>query len=326
MMPSASEDEIVLHALQEATRSLGIDLEHSLKRLGLSPRLLAPPGRFAASHLLNYLLEDMAQHYHCQDLALHVADKLSAPQLGLPARVLSLSLDLENGLDKAAQFPVFYRDTCYWQHSVMAGQVTLSKPASPFGSQFFRQRNVFGTAQMFMLLRQLTGKLWHADAVSFSFSDPGGNFTQTYRAFFNCELHFNQVVDAIHFSDEFLNYQFAGSDVNMLRMLEARIVTMQRELLRQRDFLDQARLLIDQRLNFSTCTLDELAVYMNRSEGQLSGDFDSSGMTFDALLHQRRVERAKYYATALRAPANVIAAALFPGSNETDCTALIPEG
>ncbi|WP_317930589.1 AraC family transcriptional regulator ligand-binding domain-containing protein [Halioxenophilus sp. WMMB6] len=312
MKPIVSQDADVLNSLRLATKNLGIELEDAVIKMGLPPDLLKTPDQFVPSLLFNSLFEYLAQDYHCHDLALHAANLLQAPQLGLPARVMSLSRNFKEALDKAAQYGAFYRDTGPWQHQVSDGLVTLFKPANPFGSQHFRQRNLFGTAQMYQLICQLSGNLWRPSRVSFSFPDPGARFTYTFHDFFQCDLAFNQAVDAIHFPEGYLEFNITSADAYLLRGVEMHIEALQQEVMTGNDLLARAKLIINQRLSFASCTLEELASYMATTPESLSQHLAEQGLSFDDLLEQQISEKANYYLTEFHAPAELILSALMP--------------
>ncbi|MAY38206.1 MULTISPECIES: AraC family transcriptional regulator ligand-binding domain-containing protein [Spongiibacter] len=316
MRPFLSDEEDVLNAFLKACNELGIDAKDALKSLDLAPSLLASPEKLVPSHLFNQLLEEVARLYHCHDLALRVAQQLGAPRLGLPGRLMAYSLDLRSGLNKAEHYAVYYQDTGYWQQHTDNGLVTLSKQPSPFASEYNHQRNLLGTAQLFLLLRQITGGFWQASQLSFSFPDPGGKFTDTFRAFFRCELRFSQPSDAIHFAEEYLDTDLSTADPGALKSLENQISAFQAELLGEQAPLGRARLLLDQRLRFASCDFSELAFYMGISKEALRQTFRDAASSFDEFRRERQAERAQYYERVFHAPTALLARAIAPEASD----------
>jgi hypothetical protein len=194
--------------------------------------------------------------------------------------------------------------------------VTLFKPASNFSRKHFRQRNLLGTAQMFLLLGNLSENLWRPNKLSFSFANPGAKFSQTFHDFFDCELHFDQVNDEISFPANYLKFTIRTSDPTLLRGIELQIKTLQSNLLHDRDFIDRARLLIDQRLRFAYCSEDELAFYMKVSNTELENELRQANSSFKLLLEQQIYARATDYLNNFHAPSNLIASALMPENTE----------
>jgi|GEM_PF-1985251 hypothetical protein len=312
MKHTLTEDEDVLHALFEACKSLGIDLKDAASKSGLPAKLLTLPNHFVSSHLFNYLLETIAIKYHCQDFALHLANKLQTPELGLPTTVMSLSSDFKAGLERASQYSAYYQDTGYWRHQICEEQVTLIKSANNLSSKYYRQRNLLGTAQMFLLLNTLSSHLWQPKKVCFSFSNPGAKFSDTFHEFFNCELIFDQPNDSISFPAEYLEFNISSSDPVLLRSMEVHIRGLQEELLHDRDIVERARLIIDERLRFAHCSEDELAFYLKLSAADLQGEFAKAKTDFTELLEQQISARAAFYTQRCHVPMDIVLTSLMP--------------
>lgn len=312
MKHTLTEDEDVLHALFEACKSLGIDLKDAASKAGLPAKLLTLPNHFVPSHLFNYLLETIAKKYHCQDFALHLANKLQTPELGLPTTVMSLSSDFKTGLEHASNYCAYYQDTGYWRHQICDEQVTLIKSANRLSSTYYRQRNLLGTAQMFLLMNTLSSHLWQPKKVCFSFSDPGAKFSQTFHKFFDCELIFDQPNDSISFPVDYLEFSISSSDPMLLRSMEAHIRGLQEELLHDRNIVERARLMIDERLRFAHCSEDELAFYMKLSTADLRSELEKANTNFTEVLEQQISARAVFYSKRCHVPMDIVLSSLMP--------------
>ena len=324
MKSPLSQDVDVLNALKSATQTIGFDLQDAVIGLGLPPDLLKSPDQFVPSQLFNCLLESIARDYHCHDIALKVAQNLHSPQLGLPARVMELSPNLRIALDKATQYGAFYRDTCPWQHQVSDSEVAIYKLNTDIGSQHLRQRSVLGTAQMYLLLRKLSGNNWHPHRVSFSSPDPGARFSDTYKDFFNCEIDFDQPINAVHFSEHYLDYSIATSNNTLLQTIEHHIQGLQRELTKDGDLITKAKLIINQRLNFGYCSINELTHDLSTTKELLLDELHSHGLNFESLMEQQISEKANYYLTEFHAPTELILSSLMP-QNEPRLNDLLTE-
>jgi hypothetical protein len=312
MKPTLTEDEDVLHALFETCKSLGIDLKDAASKSGLPAKLLTLPNHFVPSHLFNYLLENIAKKYHCQDFALHLANKLQRSELGLPTTVMSLCSNFKTGLEHASHYSAYYQDTGYWRHEICDEQVTLIKSANSLSSKYYRQRNLLGTAQMFLLLNTLSSDLWQPKKVCFSFPDPGAKFSDTFHDFFDCELIFDQPNDSISFPADYLEFSISSSDPMLLRSMEVHIKGLQEELLQGRDFVERARLLIDERLRFSHCSEEELAFYMKLSCAELRSELKQANTNFSQLVEQQISDRAAFYAERCHVPMDIVLSSLMP--------------
>jgi hypothetical protein len=258
MKQDLSENGDILNALREATKSLGIDLEKVFLELGLPKTLIRSPEQLVSSHIFNIVLETIARDYHCKDFALHLAKALYAPRLGFPAQIMAYSATIRSGLEAAEQYRIFYQDTHHWQHSISEGQVTIFKPSNDF-VKHFQQRNLFGTAQIFMHLSRLSNNIWQPNKISFSFADPLGLFTDKFETFFECELAFDRPFDGVHFKEDYLDFNIVTTDLPMLRSAKQQIGALQQALFNGKEFIDRARLLLNQRLRFSYCTEADLA-------------------------------------------------------------------
>jgi len=312
MTKFVSQDEDVLNALKTATHRIGIDLPDAAMNLGLPPDLLANPDQFVPSQLFNCLLESIARDYHCRDLALKIAEHLETPALGLPTRMMALSKTFGDALAIATQYSAYYRDTGHWQHQIGEDGVTLFKALNPTANSYFQQRSLLGTAQMYRLLQHWSGNAWQPSAVSFSFSDPGARFTDTFKQFFATELRFDQAFDGIHFPVDCLGLNITTANDQLLYGVLAHIDSLEQEINKGGDLISQARLVINQRLSFASCNLEELAYYLNVSADSLSAELDAQGLSFEQLLEQQIAEKANYYLTEFHAPTELILSALMP--------------
>lgn len=89
---------------------------------------------------------------------------------------------------------------------------------------------------------------------------------------------------------------------------------LQEELVHGRDFIDRARLIVDERLRFAHCSEDELAFYMEVSAAELEDELSQANSSFKKLLEQQIYKRAQDYLRKFQAPSKVIASALMPNN------------
>lgn len=312
MKPFISQDADLLNAAKQAATNIGFDLQDALIDLGLPPELLNNPDQFVPSQLFNCLLERTAKSYHCKDFALHVARNLQNPSLGLPTRLMALSANLRDALNRAGQYGAFYRDTSHWQHQIGEQKVSFAKTASSFSSEHCPQRNLLGTAQMYLVITQLANYAWRPSLVSFSISDPGARFRDTFDEFFQCPIKFDQSKDGLEFDLEYLDAPIASANPELLRGVEMHIESLQAELNQGGDVLSRARLIINQRLNFGNCTLEALANFLQLSPSQLIESLDQAETNFAQLMEQQIAEKATYYLTQFHAPTELVLQAMMP--------------
>lgn len=314
MTKLVSQDEDLLAALKAATGDIGIDLNDAAMSLGLPPDLLANPHQIVPSQLFNCLLEAIANDYHCPDIALKVAENITEPTLGLPTRIMGLSPTLGDGLQKATQYSAFYRDTAHWQHQYGEHLVTLYKTTDPAYLQNFKQRNLLGIALFYRLLIEWSDSNWLPNKVSLTMADPGHNFSQTFEQFFATDIAFNNPLDGIHLPLNCINEKICTADDQVLQGVVAHINNLQHEINQGEDLIGRARLIVNQRLSFATCTLADLALYLAVEPETLTTELQEHGLTFEQLLEQQICEKAHYYLTEMHAPIELILAALMPNN------------
>ncbi len=309
-----SQDADVLRSLESATKDLGFDLEEEVIKLGLPPSLLNDPDLFVPSQLFNCLLERIAKSLNCYDLGIQMAKHLSAPHLGLPTRVMSLCQNVKQALDKATHYSAFYRDTGPWQYQISDKTVKVFKVQDFQDQQKYLQRSLFGTAQMYSLITKLCDSQWKPASVSFSHKNPGGKFAQTYNDFFDCPVLFDQAFEGISFDAEHLNDAVVSADNELLFNIEQHIESLNKEILCGGDILSNARQIINQRLNFANCTLEEVAQFLSLSPNDFSKRLEQRAISFITLLEEQVCEKANFYLTQLNAPTELILSTLMPGN------------
>ncbi|GAB2189267.1 hypothetical protein MAH1_08750 [Sessilibacter sp. MAH1] len=314
MKQIVSQDTDVLLSLEAASKDLGFDLLDEVIKLGLPPDLLKNPDVFVPSQLFNCLLEHIANDMHCKHLGLLMAHHLQTPHLGIPTRVMSLCQNFREALLKANEYSAFYRDTGPWQSSTEGNNVSIFKIHDLIDGHHYHQRSLFGTAQMYHLILQLNGSEWQPSSVSFSFANPGGRFYETYQNFFDCAVKFDQPFDGVTFDAKYLDSSIVTADRELLKDIELHIETLNSEILTNGDFISHAKQIISQRLNFATCTLEEVAEFLSLTPCDLSKRLEQSALSFITLLEEQVCEKATFYLTQLNAPVELILSALMPGN------------
>ena len=311
MTKLVSQDNDLLSALKLATKDLGIDLNAAAMTLGLPPNLLENADQFVASQLFNCLLQAIAKDHHCPQLAVHIAQHMTAPSLGLPTRIMGLSKTLGDALAISTQYGAFYRDTAHWQHQIGDQGVVLFKAKSQYQKDF-SQRSLLGTAQMHLLLKMWNGPNWQAQKVTLCMAEPHPRALEYLQNFFSCKVEFDCECDGFYFPIDSINNPVIGADDQLLYGVLAHIDNLQQEISKGTDVIDQARLVINQRLNFAHCSQQDLAHHLEITSEQLSAELRQSNITFDQLSEQQITEKALYYLTELHAPIELILVAFMP--------------
>ncbi|MFQ3201466.1 MAG: hypothetical protein ACI9SK_002201 [Zhongshania sp.] len=225
---------------------------------------------------------------------------------------MSLSADFNAGLDHASHYSAYYQDAGYWRHEICGEQATLIKSAISLSSKYYRQRNLLGTAQMFLLLNTLSSHLWQPKKVCFSFSDPGAKFSDTFHEFFDCELNFDQPNDRISFPADYLDFSINSSDPMLLRSMEVHKRGLQEELLHGRETLERTRLPIDERLRFSHSSEEEVAFFMKLSCAELRSELKQRDTNYTEILEQQISVRAVFYRQRCHVPMDIVLSSLIP--------------
>jgi len=311
MARNLSENGDIVNALYSATSALGIKLEDYCLNLGLPKALLHSPEQFSSSHLYGYLLDSIATEFHCHDLSLHIAEALHAPRLGFPANLLSYSSTFHDGLDEANRYKIFYHDIGHWHWHPVGEQVSLQKRCEE-AAKCFHQRNLFGTAQMFLHLQLLANNLWRPSKVYFSFESPNGLILDKFHRFFNCELVFKHEFDAVAFDRKYLSFSIANSDPTKLRYALQQLNAMQQALFKNKTFLERTAILMAQRLRFSDCTAQNIAEDMELSIEEFSNQLAVNACSFKELHEQQLLQRLHTYVVDWKVPPELAANALLP--------------
>lgn len=314
MKQIVSQDTDILRSLESTSKEIGFNLEDEVIKLGLPPNLLSNPDLFVPSQLFNSLLENIAQNLHCHDLGIRMAKHLNSSHLGLPGRMMLLCETFKQALDKATHYSAFYRDTGPWQYCIDNDNVSIFKTHDYNGEQHYQQRSVFGTAQMYKLITTLSANQWKPTSVSFSHKDPGARFTETYKAFFNCDILFDQTFDGVSFDADHLNDDIISADKELLFNIEQHIEGLNKEVLNDNDFLSHVRQIISQRLNFSNCSLAEIADSLSLTSDDFSERLQQRTMSFKTLLEEQICEKANIYLTQFNAPTELVLSTLMPGN------------
>ncbi|GAA4935058.1 AraC family transcriptional regulator ligand-binding domain-containing protein [Halioxenophilus aromaticivorans] len=309
MTKLVSQDQDLLNAVKLATDELGINLGEAAMKAGLPPDLLGNAELFIPSQLFNCVLEAIAQDFRSPDLAVVIARHLASPSLGLPTRIMGLSRNLADALDISTQYGAFYRDTGHWQHQIGQQQLVLFKRNNNY-QKHFQQRNLLGTAQMHCLLGQWLGCEYAPNKISLGISNPHPKAEEALQDFFACELEYEAERDAFYLPEDSLQQAISTSNGELLQGVIAHVHGLQEEITKGSDVVAQTRLVINQRLSFASCTLDDLAFYLKTTPEVLTRALAQHKLSFEEILEQQIAEKAHYYLTDLHAPIELIVEAL----------------
>jgi len=290
--PLLISSEIMLGS-SAAAQELGIDLDPILREHRIAPSLLTDPeGYLTQVQVINFL-EGVARRFDCQHFGFLVGKYQPPLQIGLVAKVVRLSPNLQTALEKGMLYESLYSQLVGHSLVVENGYAKFTRwdrQTYPGGAV---QLHTLGMVQLYKILRAICGSRWRATSVSFAHPKP--RELRQYQRFFNCPVDFNQEFDGIVFPESDLATPIRTANTGLLDILCNHLDTLMAGQQQESDLVNWVYSYIRLKMGTNLCNLESCAQQLDIHPRTLQRELSKREVTFKQLLSATRMEVAEQY-------------------------------
>jgi AraC-like DNA-binding protein len=278
-----------LNGYVELSRSLGIDPQPLMKRVGLDVSDLAGQDRWVPGAAVIELLELSAAAARCEDFGLRMSELRRFANLGPISLVVREEPDVRSALGLLLRHGDMYNEALHARLAERNGLATLAVELDPGEPMAHRQSTELAVGAFHRVLLAFLGTQWRPLSVCFAHpapEDPG-----THRRLFGPAVEFDREFDGIVFYAADLDSPNAMSDP-LLRTY-ARQYFDAIAVPKDTTELDRVRELIEALLPTGRCSIEQIARRLGVDRRTVHRHLAQSGETFSSLLDATRSQLAE---------------------------------
>ncbi|MFJ8036501.1 AraC family transcriptional regulator [Streptomyces sp. NPDC096032] len=276
-----------LTGYSDLCRTLRIQAEPLLARVGLDPCLLLEQDHWIPAHTAARLLELSAAASGREDFGLLLTDQRQLSTLGPICLALREEPDLRSVITTLIRHQSMYNEALRGGLTESAGLATLAVDLR-IGTA--RQATELAVATYYRVLSAYLGSRWHPLGVHFSHTAPADS--TTHHAVFGTVVEFTSSFNGCTLYAEDLDAPNAAANPQLLAYATHYVESLAAEP-KATTRIDRVRALIDASLPTGRCTAEHIARSLNIDRRTLHRQLTASGTTFSSLLETSRSHMAK---------------------------------
>jgi len=281
----------VLSHYGEVAKPLGLNPQSMLRKVGLTPRMLASPTALIPFKSALTLLEISANESGCDTFGLHLAEARLLSDFG----PISLLLTHQPSMRMALQTIVQYRhllNEALAMHIEDVGKTTLIREEiisdSPSGTQ---QSTDMAVGVLMLIFRAILGQNWKPQAVHFTHS--ANRDLQVHRRIFGCPLRFDSDFNGVVCLKADMDRSMVRADAAMASYAQSFIEAMPKH--GQSSVVQDVRRSVYLLLPMGRASVEQIASGLGVNVRTLQRRLDESGVSFSDVLNEVRCELAQRY-------------------------------
>ncbi|MEU8527334.1 AraC family transcriptional regulator [Streptomyces sp. NPDC048629] len=275
----------------ELCRSLGVDPQELMTRVGLDTAALAAQDRWVSGAATVELLELSAAASGHEDFGVRMAQLRRFSNLGPVSLVVREEPDVRSALGLLIRHQHMYNEVLHARLSEGDGLATLKVDLRLGEAIAARQATELAVAAFLRILREFRATGWQPLSVWFTHPAPAD--TATHRRFLGPRVEFGREFNGIVFYADDLDAPNAMADPLLLeyarRYFEAIAVP------RDTTVADQVRELIEVLLPSGRCSIEQVARSLGVDRRTVHRHLAASGETFSSLLNATRTHLAEQF-------------------------------
>ncbi len=277
-----------LNGYTELARSLGLNPQAMMRKVGLSPRCLDDPETPISVVAVRELLESSAQAANAEDFGLRLARGRRLANLGPLSIVLREEQTARQALDTLSRYLRLINASLITRIEDHGDVVIIREDFLFDGAASVRQSVELAVGVMHRIVGELLGTDWKPRRVCFSHRPP--HDLRSHRALFGNNLEFNSSFNGILCAASDLAARLPSADTGMApyarRFLEQALSQSRTST------TDAARELVAALLPGGRCTADQVAQHLNMDRRTLHRHLQADGETFGSMMQAVRSEFA----------------------------------
>jgi AraC-like DNA-binding protein len=281
-----------LHALIELCLDQGLDHLALLKEVGLDKNT----DPFAETLIPISPLIKLTQYLQSvnpdKPLSLLLAGYQGINDFGALGQLMASANTLGEAWKITARFQRMFVTDFNWPISIDPPYAKIEFSPDNFPSEELKELIEISIVQMFVILRQITGRQWQPKEVCFRHDEP--TKTKAYKEFFKAPVRFNADFDGYWFLSSDLDIPLPQASPHLHATL-TQYAQSQTALIDSDQTISLTKLYIKQGLPLKQYSVKYIAKQLSISERSLQRKLHEQGYRFDQLVTEVRIELSCYY-------------------------------
>ena len=283
----------VLSHYDEVAMRLGLNPQVMLRKVGLTPRMLASPSQLFPVESALALLEITAKESGSDTVGLQMAEARLLSDFGPISLLLTHQPSIRMALQVIAQYRHLLNESL-GMHIEDVGKTTLIREEIISNYQGSTQQSTDMAIGVLMLIfRAMLGEHWRPQAIHFTHA--ANSDLQVYRRLFGCPLHFDSDFNGVVCLKADMDRPNARADAAMASYAQSFIEAMPKQ--GQRTVVQDVRRSVYLLLPMGRASVEQIASGLGVNVRTLQRRLDESGVSFSQVLNEVRSELAQRYIT-----------------------------
>jgi AraC-like DNA-binding protein len=283
----------VLSHYDEVAMRLGLNPQVMLRKVGLTPRMLASPSQLFPVESALALLEITAKESGSDTVGLQMAEARLLSDFGPISLLLTHQPSIRMALQVIAQYRHLLNESL-GMHIEDVGKTTLIREEIISNYQGSTQQSTDMAIGVLMLIfRAMLGEHWRPQAIHFTHA--ANSDLQVHRRLFGCPLHFDSDFNGVVCLKADMDRPNARADAAMASYAQSFIEAMPKQ--GQRTVVQDVRRSVYLLLPMGRASVEQIASGLGVNVRTLQRRLDESGVSFSQVLNEVRSELAQRYIT-----------------------------
>ena len=283
----------VLSHYAEVAMRLGLNPQVMLRKVGLTPRMLASPSQLFPVESALALLDITAKESGSDTVGLQMAEARLLSDFGPISLLLTHQPSIRMALQVIAQYRHLLNESL-GMHIEDVGKTTLIREEIISNYQGSTQQSTDMAIGVLMLIfRAMLGEHWRPQAIHFTHAV--NSDLQVHRRLFGCPLHFDSDFNGVVCLKADMDRPNARADAAMASYAQSFIEAMPKQ--GQRTVVQDVRRSVYLLLPMGRASVEQIASGLGVNVRTLQRRLDESGVSFSQVLNEVRSELAQRYIT-----------------------------
>jgi len=283
----------VLSHYSEVAKRLGLNPPLMLRKVGLTPRMLASPTQLIPQESAVTLLDISAKESGCSTFGLQLAEARLLSDFGPISLLLTHQPSMRMALQTIAQYRHLLNESL-GMHIEDVGKTTLIREeVTSDYSGSTQQSTDMAVGVLMLIFRAILSEHWRPQAVHFT--HPANSDLHVHRRLFGCPMHFDSDFNGLVCMKADMDRPNARADAAMASYAQSFIDAMPKS--GQNSLMQDVRRSVYLLLPMGRASVEQIASGLGMNVRTLQRRLDDSEVSFSQLLNEVRCELAQRYIT-----------------------------
>ena len=283
----------VLSHYDEVAKRLDLNPQAMLRKVGLTPGMLASPSQLIPLESALALLEISATESRCDTFGLHMAEARLLSDFGPISLLLTHQPSIRIALQMIAQYRHLLNESL-GMHIEDVGKTTLIREEIMSDYRGSTQQSTdMAVGVLVLIFRAMLGEHWRSQAVHFTHSANAD--VQIHRRLFGCPLHFDSDFSGLVCLKTDMDRPNERADAAMASYAQSFMDAMPQR--GQSSVVQDVRRSVYLLLPMGRASVEQIASGLGVNVRTLQRRLDEAGVSFSQVLNEVRSELAQRYIT-----------------------------